>query len=287
VIAMTKEATIGVDLGGTKVSIGKVEENRIVKHTSSDISAEESEKQILNEIIQAVEEIFDPGVAGIGVGVPSVVDVEKGIVYEVQNIASWKKVPLKEILESHFHKPVYVNNDANCFAVGEKHFGKGRKFSNFVGVTIGTGLGAGIIINDRLYCGPNCGAGEFGSIPYKESILEYYSGGQFFMGEYGIKGDQVYARAKQGDKNALEIFEQFGTHVGEAMMIIMFAVDPEAIIIGGAISQAFSFFEKSMRERMKTFPYKHAVERLVIEITDKPQIAVLGAAALYYDAQLR
>jgi len=283
---MTKEATIGVDLGGTKVSIGKVEENRIVKHTSSDISAEGSEKQILNEIIQAIEEIFDPGVAGIGVGVPSVVDVEKGIVYEVQNIASWKKVPLKEILESHFHKPVYVNNDANCFAVGEKHFGKGRKYSNFVGVTIGTGLGAGIIINDRLYCGPNCGAGEFGSIPYKKSILEYYCGGQFFMGEYGIRGEQVYARAKQGDKTALEIFDQFGAHVGEAMMIIMFAVDPEAIIVGGAVSEAFSFFEKSMRERMKTFPYKHAVELLIIDTTDQPQIAILGAAALYYDAQL-
>jgi len=283
---VTKEATIGVDLGGTKVSIGKVEENRIVKHTSSDISAEGSEKQILNEIIQAIEEIFDPGVAGIGVGVPSVVDVEKGIVYEVQNIASWKKVPLKEILESHFHKPVYVNNDANCFAVGEKHFGKGRKYSNFVGVTIGTGLGAGIIINDRLYCGPNCGAGEFGSIPYKKSILEYYCGGQFFMGEYGIRGEQVYARAKQGDKTALEIFDQFGAHVGEAMMIIMFAVDPEAIIVGGAVSEAFSFFEKSMRERMKTFPYKHAVELLIIDTTDQPQIAILGAAALYYDAQL-
>jgi len=287
VITMTTEAIIGVDLGGTKVSLGKVKKNRIVKHISSDISAEESEEQILGEIIKAIEEIFDPGVAGIGVGVPSVVDIEKGIVYEVQNITSWKKVPLKEILESHFHKPVYVNNDANCFAVGEKHFGKGRKYSNFVGVTIGTGLGAGIIINNRLYYGSNCGAGEFGSIPYKRSILEYYCGGQFFMGEYGIKGEQVYTRAKQGDKTALKIFKQFGTHLGEAMMIIMFAVDPEAIIIGGAVSQAFSFFEKSMRERIKTFPYKHAVERLIIETTDQPQIAILGAAALYYDAQLR
>jgi len=284
---MTTEAIIGVDLGGTKVSLGKVKKNRIVKHISSDISAEGSEEQILGEIIQAIEEIFEPGVAGIGVGVPSVVDVERGIVYEVQNIASWKEVPLKEIMENRFQKPVYVNNDANCFAVGEKHFGKGKKYHNFVGVTLGTGVGAGIIINDRLYCGPNCGAGEFGSIPYKESILEYYCGGQFFMGEYGIKGDQVHARAKQGDKNALEIFEQFGTHVGEAMMIIMFAVDPEAIILGGAVTQSFSFFEKSMRERMKTFPYKHAVERLVIETTDQPQIAILGAAALHYDAQLR
>ena len=284
---MTEEAIIGVDLGGTKVSLGKVIKNRIVKHISSDISAQESEKQILSEIIKAIEEICDPTVAGIGVGVPSVVDVERGIVYEVQNIASWKEVPLKEKLENHFHKPVYVNNDANCFAVGEKHFGKGKKYHNFVGVTIGTGLGSGIIINNRLYCGSNCGAGEFGSIPYKKSILEYYCGGQFFMGEYGIRGEQVYARAKQGDKTAIEIFEQFGAHVGEAMKIIMFSVDPEAIIIGGAVSQAFSFFEKSMRERMKTFPYKHAVERLIIETTDQPQIAILGAAALYYDAQLR
>ncbi|NIM91439.1 MAG: ROK family protein [Candidatus Aminicenantes bacterium] len=284
---MTTEAIIGVDLGGTKVSLGKVQKNRIIKHTTSDISAEGSEEQILGEIIKATEEIFDPGVAGIGVGVPSVVDVERGIVYEVQNIASWKEVPLKEILENHFHKPVYVNNDANCFAVGEKHFGKGKEYSHFVGVTLGTGLGAGIIINNRLYCGPNCGAGEFGSIPYKKSILEHYCGGQFFMSEHGIRGEQVHAMAKQGDKTALEIFEQFGTHMGEAMMIIMFAVDPEAIILGGAVAHSFSFFEKSMWERMKTFPYQHAVERLVIEVTDQPQIAILGAAALYYDAQLR
>jgi len=285
VITMIREVIIGIDLGASKVRIGKVKKNKIVKHISSNISTEGSEKQILNEIIQTIEEVFDPGVAAIGVGVPSVVDVEKGIVYEVQNIASWQKVPLKEILENHFHKPVYVNNDANCFAVGEKHFGKGKKYRNFVGVTIGTGVGAGIIINNRLYCGPNCGAGEFGIIPYKKSILEYYCSGQFFTGEYGIRGDQVYARAKQGDKTAIEIFEQFGAHFGDAMMIIMFAVDPEAIIIGGAVSQAFSFFEKSMRERMKTFPYKRALERIIIEKTDQPQIAILGAAALYYDAQ--
>lgn len=284
---MIQEVIIGIDLGASKVRIGKVEKNRIVKHISSNISAEGSEKQILNEIIHTIEEVFDPGVAAIGVGVPSVVDVEKGIVYEVQNIASWQKVPLKEILENHFHKPVYVNNDANCFAVGEKHFGQGKKYRNFVGLTIGTGVGAGIIINNRLYCGDNCGAGEFGIIPYKKSILEYYCSGQFFMGEYGIRGDQVYARAKQGDKTAIEIFEQFGTHFGDAMKIIMFAVDPEAIIIGGAVSQAFSFFEKSMRERMNTFPYKHALEHIIIETTDQPQIAILGAAALYYDAQLR
>jgi len=284
---MTKETIIGIDLGGTKVSMGKVEENRIVKHISSSIYAEGSEKRVLNEIIQTIEKIFDPNIAGIGVGVPSVVDVEKGIVFNAQNIPSWKKVPLKQILQEHFHKPVYINNDANCFAVGEKYFGKGKKYHNLVGVTLGTGMGSGIIINDRLYCGANCGAGEFGTVPYKKSTLEHYCSGQFFLSKYGTRGDQVYARAKQGDKAALKIFKQFGAHLGEAMMIIMFAVDPEAIIIGGSVSQAFFFFEKSMRERMKSFPYQLAVERLVIEKSDQPQIAILGAAALYYDAQLR
>lgn len=284
---MTKETIIGVDLGGTKVSIGKVKESQIVKHLSSNISAEGPEKKVLKEIIQAIEKIFEPSIAGIGVGVPSVVDVERGIVFNAQNIPSWKEVPLKEILESQFGKPVYVNNDANCFAVGEKYFGKGKKYRNLVGVTLGTGMGSGIIINGRLYCGANCGAGEFGTVPFKKSILEYYCSGQFFRGEYGTRGDQVYARAKKGDRTALEIFDEFGANVGDAMMIIMFAVDPEAIILGGSVSQAFPFFEKSMKERMKSFPYKLAVERLVIEKSEQPRIAILGAAALYYDAQLR
>lgn len=284
---MTKEVIIGMDLGATKINVGRVEKNRVGKHFILPIASEESEDQILGEIIRAIEEIFDPSVAGIGIGAPSIVDVEKGIVYDVQNITSWKEVPLKKILEDRFRKPVYVNNDANCFAVGEKYFGKGKKFRHFVGVTLGTGFGAGIIIDNRLYCGPNCGAGEFGLVPYKDSILEYYCSGQFFTGKYGIKGDEVCTRAKQGDDIALRIFEEFGIHIGEAAMIIMLAVDPEAILFGGSVSQAFPFFEKPMRERMKTFPYQRSIERLTIEKSDEPQIAILGAAALYYDAQLQ
>jgi glucokinase len=221
----------------------------------------------------------------MGVGVPSLVDVDKGIVYEVQNIRSWKKVPLRRILEDRFLKPVYVNNDANCFAVGEKYFGKGRKYRNFVGLTLGSGLGAGIIINNRLYTGRNCGAGEFGTIPYRDAILERYSSGQFFMSQYGLRGDQIYARAKKGNKTALNIFKQYGKHLGDALMIIMLAVDPEAIILGGSVSAALPFFEKPMRERMKIFPYAHALSRLVIEKSTRPQIAVLGAAALFLEAQ--
>lgn len=282
---MSNEAVIGVDLGGTKISIGKVEKNRVVKHGSADITTQGDDRQILDEVIQAIEKIFDQKIAGIGMGVPSVVDVENGIVYDVQNIPSWKEVHVKEILENRFQRPVYVNNDANCFTVGEKYFGKGKKYRNLVGVTLGTGLGAGIIIDNRLYSGTNCGAGEFGSIAYKDRIIEYYCSGQFFENVYGIKGQRVYDKARQGDKKSRKIFEEFGAHVGEAVKTILFAVDPEAIIMGGSVCRSYAFFEKAMWKKIKTFPYRTARDRLVIEISDQKQIAILGAAALYYDAR--
>ena len=281
---MPNKTIIGVDLGGTKVSIGKVKDKHIVKHSSTNITTQGEQDQILDEIISTIEGVFDQSVAGIGIGVPSVIDVEKGIVYNVQNIPSWKEVPLKNILENHFERPTYVNNDANCFAVGEKHFGKGIAFKNMVGVTLGTGLGAGIIIDNRLYSGPNCGAGEFGSISYKDKIVEYYCSGQYFIHEHGIKGQQVFEKANLGDKNAITIFEEFGTHLGEAIKTIMFAVDPEAIILGGSVCQSYPFFKEAMWKQIQTFPYEKSLDRLVIERSEEPHIAILGAAALYYDS---
>jgi glucokinase len=83
------------------------------------------------------------------------VDVEKGIVYSVINIPSWHEVPLKQILEDRFGLPVFVNNDANCFAMGELYYGSGRGYRHLVGLIVGTGLGAGIVVNGRLYSGAN------------------------------------------------------------------------------------------------------------------------------------
>ena len=282
---MTDKPIIGVDLGATNVSVGKIISGQITQHSTSNISSGGSAKQVNNEIIQAITKVFEPDVVGIGVGVPGLVDVTKGIVYDVLNIPSWKKVHLKDLLQSHFQRPVFINNDANCFAVGEKYFGKGKPYRNLVGVTMGSGLGTGIIINDHLYAGANCGAGEFGTMPYKDHICEYYCSGQFFKKVYGVNGEDLLEKAKNGDEEALQIFKQFGAHLGDAIMTILFALDPEAIILGGSVCQSFTFFQEAMWQKVKTFPYQHTLDHIVIEASSQPFIAVLGAAALYLDAQ--
>ncbi|MDH3269578.1 MAG: ROK family protein, partial [Ignavibacteria bacterium] len=117
---MLDKTLIGVDMGGTNIVLGRVEKDQFDKCESFDISAQGTKEKILEEIINAIYCVFDHNVAGIGIGVPSLVDVNKGIVYNVQNIPSWDEVHLKDILEEQFGIPVYVNNDANCFTIGEK-----------------------------------------------------------------------------------------------------------------------------------------------------------------------
>ena len=196
-----------------------------------------------------------------------------------------KKSPWARSLTGRFGRPVYVNNDANCFAAGERHFGKGKPYRNFAGVTLGTGLGTGLIIEGRLYNGANCGAGEFGMVPYRDSVLEHYAGGMYFERRHGIKGEAAQTRAESGDPAAIRMFEEFGGHVGDALMIIMLAVDPQAIILGGSVVRALSLFEAAMRRRLAAFPYRKSIERIAIEVSSEPQIAVLGAAALFLDAE--
>jgi glucokinase len=262
-------AVIGVDLGGTNVRAGKVV----------------GQETVLQEISETIAAVFDKTVSGIGIGVPSLVDVDKGIVYTVENIPSWQKVPLKDIIEQHFQVPVFVNNDANCFALGELYFGAGRGYRDLVGMVLGTGLGAGIVINGKLYCGRNCGAGEIGTIPYREHTVEYYCSGQFFWHQYGVDGGTLYEQARQGDASALEKFAVFGDNLGQVVMIALYAYDPEIIVLGGSASKAWPFFEASLRLRLKDYAWQHALARLILQPSQTSEIAVLGAAALCYDAK--
>ncbi len=274
---------IGVDMGGTNIRAGKIRNNKIENVVSERVPKTEYEHEVTEVLIQLIKKVKDPDTAGIGIGVPSLVDSVKGIVYNVQNIPSWNEVFLRDILEKEFGIPVYINNDANCFAVGERFFGAGKDFDDFVGLICGTGLGAGIIKNGHLMPDRNCGSGEFGEIPYLDRIYEYYASGQFFNHIYKEDGDIMAQRAREKDDLALKAFDEFGVHLGKAIKTIMLAVDPAAIIIGGGVAGSFDLYRDSMWNEIRDFQYPRSVPNLKILTTQTQEIALLGAAALYFN----
>jgi len=273
---------IGLDLGGTAVKAGLVSDGIVLKDASVPLKPSGSFDEIMSQVFELVDTLEPATASGIGVGAPSVVNVAKGIVYDTQNIPSWREVevPLGPVLRERYQIPAFVNNDANCFVLGEKYFGKAKGYSNVVGVTIGTGLGSGLIIENRLYSGTNCGAGEFGMIPFRNRVIEYYASGQFFTNVHGIRGETLAKRAEQGDTEALAIFTEFGRNLGEAIKTILYAVDPELIILGGSVSRSFALYEAGMRESLATFVYPRSLQKLGIEISELPNAAILGAASL-------
>lgn len=278
------QAIVGVDLGGTLVRAGRVRDGKIVSSVSRPISNTAGERVVLDEVFGAIDAVVDGGVSGIGFCVPSAVDVDTGIVYSVTNIPSWQEVRLKDELERRYSVRAFVNNDANAFAVGELHFGKGRGYRNLVGIVIGTGLGAGVVINGRLYSGTNCGAGEIGNIPYKGSTIENWCSGTFLREASGMEGNVIHALARGGDRKAQELFATVGTALGEAILIALYAYDPEIIILGGSVSRAYRLFEKAMRERLESYAFPHALRRLKIVCSEAEDVALLGAAAIYINS---
>ncbi|QXD15372.1 ROK family protein [Rhodocaloribacter litoris] len=281
----TPPRLVGIDLGATNVRAGLVADGRVVEHAATTIVAGGSVSQVLDQIFGIVDRLDLTDVTSFGIGVPSVVDTKKGIVYEVQNIPSWKEVPLKAIMEARYDLPVFVNNDANCFALGEQRFGKGRGCSSVIGLILGTGFAGGIVIDGKLYEGVNCGAGEFGMIPYLDGIYEDYCSGQFFLKRYGRSGAQMYEDALAGDRQALAAFSEFGNHLGQAIKTVLFAYSPEVIVLGGSIRKAFSFFEADMRSALASFAYQSSLQQIRIEVSANDHIAILGAAALGLDAE--
>ncbi len=274
---------IGVDVGGSKISAGLVHEGIIVKESTVATPFDRPQYEVVQALYQVIDEVFDPSVAGIGIGVPGLVDLEENTVLDVTNIPSWDAVPLKELVSEYFNKKVFVNNDANCFALGEKYFGKGKPYANFVGLVIGTGMGAGIIINHHLYPGRLCGAGEFGNIFYRDKNMEAYASGQFFR-DKGIDGKLLFRRATIGDPVALKVFEDLGKHIGRAVANILFALAPEAIIFGGSVSKGYKFFGDSMNEFLEdNFPFRRLYNQLALEVSDGENTGILGASSLVLD----
>lgn len=271
---------IGIDIGGTKISGIQLKDNVLQKKTKQDTGSDRPLKQILASLFEVIDALMEDEVQAIGIGVPGILDVEKGIIISINNIPEFNGFHLKSAVEKAYSIPAFINNDANCFALSEAYFGAGKGYSNVIGITLGTGVGGGIVIDKQLYSGNLGAAGEFGCLPYKNVFFEEYGGNNFFEKNYGQSGKELYLKAEQGDQEAKEAFLHYGEHIATLLQTIIFFIAPEAIIIGGSISKAFRYFEPSINKMLDNFPIPVIAKHVKILAAELSDSGVLGAAAL-------
>ena len=274
--------TLGIDIGGTNISLGLVENGKIVEGFSVRSFASGSTlEETLDYLSAQIEKIIRPDTERIGIGVPTIVDIQRGIVYDALNIPSWKEVHLKDYLEKRFGVPVSINNDANCFAMGVYGtYPADAKPELLVVATLGTGVGIGIVNKGELFCGVNCGAGELCSLPYGDSILEDYTSKKFFT-TAGRDSREAAALAKAGDADAIRFFDEFGRHIGAMVCTLLYAYDPDHVALAGGIANNYPFFRPAMEEYLRThYPYAKVLDRLQIDVCTDDNIPVIGASLI-------
>lgn len=280
---MQDSLLVGIDIGGTKINCSRVAGDQVAQSRVLSNTFKHSAEKLLEKIFAAVREVWTPDIKAVGIGMPGTVDLTTGMAHEIKNIPLLSGFPIREAFESEFKVPVYVNNDANCFALGEYRFGCAQGMQNVVALTLGTGLGAGLILNGKLYSGSQGGAGEFGTLGYRNKTLEHFCSSEFFREEYGLEAIQVFHNAQRGEEQALDIFSAYGYHLAEAIRIAASIINPDGIVLGGSVAHAYPFFEPGIQENLRNYPLRRLVDNLKIMVGQLEDSAVLGAAALYYD----
>lgn len=278
---------IGIDIGGTNVKIALVtKEGQIVYSNSVPTRAEMGYEYTVNNIKQAIYDLMKEtkttasDIEGIGFGFPGQVDCNTGVVKLVPNIPGWVNVPIAQIMEDEFHIPTRIDNDARCAALGELHSGAGKGCQNLICVTVGTGVGSGLIINGKIVRGASNAAGEIGHIKLQmhdgplcgcgdTGCLEAFVGAPCIvaMAQDYIRGGKstkfkelanpeissyvVAEAAKAGDKVAQRIFKVMGEYLGIGLASVVNLLNPERIIIGGGVADAGEIFFEPVRKTLK------------------------------------
>jgi len=317
-MAKKEKYAVGVDLGGTYIKLGIVTEaGRIIKKLSIDTRAAEGPEKIISQIKKGIKEIISGNkhkLQGIGIGSPGVVTVKKGTVENPPNFPGWTKVNLGKIIEKEFKIKVHVENDANAAAIGEMIFGAGKILNSFVMVTLGTGVGGGIIQNRKLYRGEFGAAGELGhiTIDYKGDrcncgsygCIETYAGNKYLISRvkeeleqnreskiWEISGNglselspkTIDEAAENGDVYANSVIRDLGLKLGAALASVSNLLDIGVFIIGGGVSgfgkPLFDSTQESIKERVLT-PLRPRIK--VVPAKLKNDAGIKGASALVF-----
>lgn len=309
---------IGIDVGGTNVKIALVDSNGKIGYSNTiPTRAEMGYEYTINNMKQAIRDLMTEtklsakDIEGIGFGLPGQVDFKSGIVRLITNIPGWVEIPLAKMIEDEFHIPTRIDNDVRCAALGELNFGAGKGCQNLICITVGTGIGSGLIINGKLVRGASNAAGEIGHIKLQmhdgpicgcgdTGCLEAFASGPAIVAmaeEYILGGKSTKYRemangnditpfivaeaAKAGDAVAKRIFTRMGEYIGIGMASVVNLLNPEKIIIGGGVADAGDILLNPLKETIKNRAMKIAGETVEVVPAQLGNTAgVIGASLL-------
>ncbi len=303
----------GIDLGGTTIDIGLVSAHGDILCTSKIPSA------VVNGAVHTINRIADAvldcsanageELGGVGIGIAGLVDTVNGVLREATNLPGWVNVRLADLLQQKLNLSVRVDNDANVAALGEYAFGAGRGYPNMIMVTLGTGVGAGLILDGKIYHGAHQAAGEFGHTIINNNgrkcgcgapgCVEAYAGTQGILRtvrellpHYSnspladlppekLTPKDIYDKAEQHDALALQVFADTGEALGFGLVSVVNLLNIQRIVLGGGIAAAGDFLISSAQDILDSYSLNNSAEPVqIVRATFGEHAGIVGAASL-------
>jgi len=308
------------DLGGTHLRVALVDETgRILTQQKKETPKEDYPGCVVRALVEAEQQCrTDPRVTNgrviaASIMVPGAVDKYKAIVVQAPNLPCLNNFGLRDALQDEFGWPVVLENDANAAPMGEMWLGAARGYRNVVCVTLGTGVGGGIILDGKLWRGSDGAAGElghttvnpFGGLKCKcgnEGCLELFASAtaivrmaredlshfpkSLLQGEQ-LTAKKVYEAGRQGDELAISVFERVGMYLGVGLANVINLLNPEIIVIGGGVVNGWNLFETAMRQQVADRAFRSQAERVkIVPAECGDNAGLLGAARLAFDGRI-
>jgi len=323
-----KTVSIGIDLGGTKIIAGLVSrKGKINNRIEIPTRAKDGRKAVVRRLVLAAEKVIEKSgvpknrIEGIGIGSPGLIDHSRGIVNVPPNLPGWKKVLLAKEIKKALGLPVYVINDANAAALAESVYGAGRKYGSILCITLGTGVGGGIVVNRRLYLGHKQRAGEIGHMVVEKDgyrckcggrgCLERYVGNEYIVErairkiKQGQKSKLIKMTggrlneitplllskaARQGDTLSKQVWEETGRYIGIVLASVMNFMDPGVIVIGGGVARAGQLIFTPIRRTVRQYAYAllhENINRRIVPAELGNNAGAVGAATFVWHQRCR
>lgn len=302
-------AVLGVDLGGTNLRAAVVtHDGEILSKHKEATHAAGGKDTVMVRLIEsigkqralAVQQGYE--VTALGVGAPGIIHGEKGVVVKSPNFPDWNNVPLKAELEAALSMPVFIENDANAAALGEQWRGAGRTARSMILITLGTGVGGGIVLDGKIWHGADGMAGEIGHMTLEPDgrpcgcgntgCLEMYASARAIVQGYreasgeparhkAFTAEEIYHAAHEGDTVALRVMEDMGRYLGIGMASLINIFNPEMIVIGGGVKDAWPLFIDAARREIMKRAFRFPAERvLIVPSALGDDAGMVGAAAV-------